>query len=301
MPTRRKFLLQSLAAAAACRSLTAADEEARADDWPIVLFEKPVQNLSYDAICDRVAGLGMRGLEATIRKGGHYEQADAEKALKELMPAMQKAGLDTAIVATNVIRADQQTENFLKLLRDHGLTRYRLGFAKYDRKRDLLTQAREFNDQFKKLAELNAKLGMSGLFQLHSGWYIIGSLSWDAALILEGIDPDHLGLAFDPRHSRTDSGLSWKASFDVLRKHVRALYVKDSRYEGERNEKLVDVALDTGLVTQEVFDYAFSRLEPMPLSLHIEHGKHTIFPKAEANDAWPLIERDLNILRRWMG
>lgn len=300
MMDRRGFLLQTLAAGMVAPRVFAQGGKEKAD-WPIVLFEKPVQNLRYAEICKKVAALGMRGLEATIRKGGHYEQVDAEKGLKEMMPAMRAAGLDTLIVATDVIRADQETEDFLKLMRDHGVTRYRLGFAKYDPKRDLLAQAREFNDQLKKLAELNAKLGMQGLFQLHSGWYIIGSLSWDAALILEGIDPDHLGLAFDPRHSRTDSGLSWKASFDVLQKHICALYVKDSRYEGVRNEKLVDVALDTGLVTKEVFDYAFGRIAPLPLSLHIEWGEHKIYPADVAHEAWPLIERDLEVLKGWIS
>ena len=90
------------------------------------------------------------------------------------------------------------------------------------------------------LAAMNKAIGIQGLYQNHSGGRYLGALAWDAAYMLDGIDPDVLGVALDLRHLRTDTGSSWKTAVQALRPHVRSIYVKDAIWSG-RSDKLENV------------------------------------------------------------
>ena len=292
--------------AAAASGLTQAQDspaqesEAKAD-WPIVLFEKPVQGLSYEEIAEEVAKMGLRGLEATIRPTGHILPENAAKEIPGMMKALQAAGLDTVIAATRLIDANSETSDFLKVLRDNGITKYRTEYFYYSKDGDPLAEMRSFKEKAKKLAELNASLGMEGIYQLHSGWKNAGSLAWDMALILEDIEPKHFGVGFDLRHTKTDGGSSWEMTERLARKHIRAIYVKDAKWEGERSDKRVNVPLGTGFVTEKMFDQVRKNISPVPISLHMEWGKHQLYPTEIAREAWPLIRQDAEVLKKWHG
>ena len=270
-------------------------------NWPIVLFEKPVQGLEYSEIADEVAQMGLRGLEATIRPTGHILPQNAAKEIPGMMKTLQAAGLDTVIAATRLIDATPETSDFLKVLRDNGITKYRTEYFYYSKDGDPLAEMKVFRDKAQKLAELNASLGMEGIYQLHSGWKNAGSLAWDMALILEGIDPQHFGLGFDLRHTKTDGGNSWEMTERLARKHTRAIYVKDAKWGGERSNKLINVPLGTGFVTEKMFDQVRKNITPSPISLHMEWGQHQLYPAETAREAWPLIRQDAKVLKKWRG
>lgn len=303
MQERREFLKQAIAASALA-GLARAEEKAQPEPWPILLFEKPVQALSYDEIGEQLASMGAHGIEATIRKNGHILPSNAAKEVPGMLKSLAKSGLHRIIAASDITDADKKTEEFLSILKDNGITQYRVGFYRYDRKSSPFEQVEGLRDRMQKLAELNDKLGMLGVYQLHSGHDgvgYVGSLVWDIAWMLKDINPDALGLAYDLRHTRNDTGHSWKQAADVARKHIRAIYIKDAKWEGERTDERVNVPLDTGFVNQSIFNYVREGLQPMPLSLHMEWGKQQIYPKETAREAWPMIRRDMEVLKTWLG
>lgn len=301
MVTRRRFLQQAGVACAVGGLVNAQEAKESREDWPIILFEKPVQGLSYEEIADEVAKMGLRGLEATIRPTGHILPENAAKEIPGMMKALDAAGLDTVIAATRLIDATPETSDFLKILRDNGITKYRTEYFNYSRDGDPLAEMRGFRKRAQKLAELNARLGMEGIYQLHSGGRNSGSLLWDMALILEGIDPKHFGLGFDLRHTKTDGGLSWEMTEKLARKHIRAIYVKDAKWGGDQSDKLVNAPLGTGFVTEKMFNRVRKNQSPMPISLHMEWGKHQLYPAETAREAWPLIRQDAEVLKKWRG
>ncbi|MFC0019949.1 sugar phosphate isomerase/epimerase family protein [Roseibacillus persicicus] len=301
MVTRRRFLQQAGVACAVGGLVQAQESESPAEDWPIVLFEKPVQGLSYEEIADEVARMGLRGLEATIRPTGHILPENAAKELPGMMKTLEAAGLDTVIAATRVIEPNEKTSDFLKILRDNGITKYRTEYFYYSKDGDPLTEMKSFQEKAKKLADLNEELGMEAIYQLHSGWKTAGSLLWDAAMIFKDLDPKRFGLGYDLRHTKTDGGLSWSITERLARKHITAIYVKDAKWGGERSDKLVNAALGTGFVTKEMFDQVRKNQSPMPISLHMEWGKHQLYPAETAREAWPLIRQDAEVLKKWRG
>ncbi|MFC7338947.1 sugar phosphate isomerase/epimerase family protein [Haloferula chungangensis] len=301
MQERRDFLKQAVAAGAFA-GFARADESLPRNEWPILLFEKPVQALSYDEIGEQLASMGAQGIEATIRKGGHILPENAAKEVPGMIRSLEKSGLRSIIAASDVTKADKRTEEFLNVLKDNGITRYRLGFYRYEKGVNPFDQVQGLRDRLQALAELNEKLGMQGVYQLHSGHDgvgYVGSLVWDIAWMLKDIDPDHLGLAYDLRHTRNDTGHSWKQAADVAHRHIRAIYIKDAKWEGERSDKRVNCALDTGFVNQSIFNYVRKDLQPMPISLHMEWGRQQIYPKDTAHEAWAMIRKDMKVLIKW--
>ncbi len=307
MTTRRSFLKQvartaPLALAARlgnphlCRA--AADE----GGWPIAIFEKVLERLSYEELADAVVEMGADGVEATIRPRGHIEPAGAADEVPKMAAAMESRGKRVIIAATGVTSVDSpHAEVLLKTFQAVGISHYRTGYYYYDHSRPIKQQVVEFSAQAKELAAMNRSFGLQGLYQTHAGARYLGAMGWDLALMLDGIDPDSFGAAIDLRHIRADSGSSWKTAVQVLKPHVRSIYVKDAVWKGERSDQLENVPVDTGFVTNEIFDFVRRDLPPMPLCIHMEHMGYRVFEKHEIPGAIRAHQADIAALRRWMA
>jgi sugar phosphate isomerase/epimerase len=315
---RRKFLKGTLAASviAGTAGSIAAQSPAptdTADDvskkagnpWPIGIFEKPFEGLSFDQLADAMQQIGADGIEATIRKGGHIEPNKAAEQVPELVEALGKKQKRIVIAATSIAVADAAAEDQLRILSENGITHYRMAHYRYEFGKPMMDQLREFAAQAKDLAAMSKSLGIQGLYQTHSGSTkkggYLGSLGMDLATALEGVDPDGLGVAFDTRHVRKDTGSSWRTALAALKSHIRSIYVKDGVWRGNRSTSYADVPLDTGFVTEEFFDEVRRDLPAMPLSIHMEWLGYRVFPKDEIPDAIYACRLDTRVLRKWIG
>lgn len=299
---RRNFLKQaatvSLTTAAAPMLL--AQEPERPKD-PIAIFEKVFEGLSFGELADAVAQTGADGIEATIRPGGHIEPVAAADEVPAMQAALRERGRRIVIAATQIGRVDEpSTEPLLRVLKAQGITHYRMTHYQLDSKAPMLRQVRNFAAQARELAALNREIGIQGLYQNHSGGRNLGALGWDVALMLEGIDPNALGLALDTRHLRKDTGSSWQTALAACKPHIRSVYLKDGAWYGPRGDQYKDVPLDTGFVNREVFDRIREGLPRMPLCIHMEWLGYRVFEKQEIPAAIEAHQRDIATLRRWM-
>ncbi|MDA7880777.1 hypothetical protein N9A94_00550 [Akkermansiaceae bacterium] len=299
MTNRRRFLAGSAATIAGVTAVRAQkSKESKAS--PIIVFEKPIQTLDYDRMGEILAKMGIQGIEATIRKGGHIDPGKVEEGVPKMVADLAKNGQKALIAATNIREANAGNEKFLRILKANGITRYRSDYYRYDLKKEMLPQVKENAAKLKDLAAMNKEIGVQSLYQIHSGYQYAGAMSWDAALMFDGIDPDHAAIAYDLRHFRTDSGLSWRTALATVKKHIRSIYVKDAVWGGERSNKLKNVPLDTGFVDKETFKAVRKGLGPMPLSLHMEWGKSQLYPKDEVMEAVEFVARDVKTLKSWL-
>ncbi|GAB5403778.1 MAG: sugar phosphate isomerase/epimerase [Aureliella sp.] len=304
---RRKFTagLAALSASITAIKHTAASQGAT--QWPIAIFEKVFEGLDFTELATAVNETGADGIEATIRPGGHISPKNAADEVPRMAEALAKHGKRIVIAATGVKSVDQpETRSFLETLVNSGITHYRMSHYHYDLAQPMMPQLRRYAAQAKELAALNAELGIQGLYQNHSGngrnlkRGYLGALGWDAAMMLEGINPDHLGLAFDTRHLRKDTGSSWPVAVAACRPHVRSIYVKDGIWSGERGDEYEDVPLDTGFVNKGIFSAMRDGLKPMPLCIHMEWLGYRVFPKDEIPDAVRAHQRDIATLQSWL-
>jgi sugar phosphate isomerase/epimerase len=271
------------------------------DGWPIAVFEKVFEKLTYDELADAVARTGADGIEATIRPGGHIRPDAAADETPRMVEALRKRGKRVLIAATAIRSADSpHAESLLKTFRSLGIRHYRLGYYPLDAARPLKPQVAEARAQLRTLVAVNRELGLQGLYQNHAGARYLGALGWDAAQLFDGIDPDTVGIALDLRHLRADTGTSWKTAAALLKPHIRSIYVKDATWTGPRGNVLHDVPLDTGFVTRDVFEFVRRGLPPMPVCLHVEHLGYRAFEKHEMPAVVKAHQADLAVLRNWM-
>ncbi len=295
---RRHFIAQTGLVAAG--SGLAAGRNSKAKSWPIVIFEKPIQTLDYDRMGEELAKMGVQGIEATIRRGGHIEAKDAEKEVPKMVKSLAKNGQKALIATCNVSSADEKSADFLRILKENGITRYRMDYFRYDLKKDLLAQVVENTARLREVEAMNREIGVQALYQIHAGAKYAGALAWDAAMMFEKVNPDHAAIAFDLRHVKAGSGLSFPTALAAMKKHVRSIFVKDARWGGVRTASIKNVPLDTGIVNQKIFDDVRKGQEPMPLSLHMEWGKSPIYPKESVMEAVANVARDVKVLKSWL-
>lgn len=274
--------------------------KARGADWPVVVFEKPIQTLDYDRMGEELAKMGAQGIEATIRRGGHIDPKNAEVEVPKMVAALAKNGQKAIIATTNVNTADDKNARFLRVLKENGITKYRMDYFRYDLQKDLLPQVKANTEMLKEVEAMNREIGVQALYQIHAGAKYAGSLAWDAAMMFDGVNPEHAAIAFDLRHIRAGTGASFETALALMGKHVRSIFVKDAKWGGERSNKMRNVPLDMGIVDEKTFDAVRKGHTVMPISLHMEWGKSPIYPKAEVMEAVANVARDVKVLKKWL-
>jgi sugar phosphate isomerase/epimerase len=294
-PQRRQFLAAAAAlGTAAClhRPSLAADRKSTAvpPQPHFCVFEKYLQDLSHEQLADELAELGFNGVEVTARSGGRIRPERAEEDLPALVEALAKRHLEVTILTTEVNRVDDATnERLLAAAAKLGIKRYRLGWFKYDDQRPLPAQLADARLQLLDLAALNRALGITGLWQNHSGPAYVGAAVWDLHQLIRDLPPAEIASAFDVRHATVESGLSWPRLYQLIKPHIGALYMKDFVW-AERRDK--HVPFGDGRVDPAFFGMLAHDQLNVPISVHVEY-----LPRGSAQENLQAISRDFHRVR----
>jgi sugar phosphate isomerase/epimerase len=236
--------------------------------------------MSFEELAVAISEMGMDGIEATIRPGGQIEPDEVGDKLPELVEALRSQKLDITVMASHITRPDDPLmKKVLETAAKLKIPRYRMGYYRYDRIVDVRKTLKECRSMIVDLAQLNAELGIQAVYQNHAGRGMVGASIWDIVSVMDGVDPAHVGLAFDIRHAFAEGAYSWAADWSQALPHVQSVFVKDFRWEAN---KLVNVPLGSGLVPMSEFFQMVATSLPMdvPVSLHVEYLEKE---SAEAN------------------
>jgi len=260
----------------------------------VCAFVKFIQKLSYEELAKEMAAMGFDGIEATIRNGGQIEPAAAPDELPKLVEALQQQDLEVTIMASSVNRVDQpHTEKVLRAAALLGIKRYRMEYYRYDLNRSVKEQLAELKPMVQDLAAMTHDLGLTALYQVHSGARNVGATVWDLVELLEGIPPEDMAIAFDIRHATVEAGLSWPLLFNVARPHLGAVYLKDFVWKDGQVE---NVPLGTGRVDKSFCSLVKQSGFTGPLSLHVEYLEN-----AGIAENLAALKTDLATLRAWFA
>ena len=293
---RRHFIAGAAAAAAAVAFPGRIGLAARAEQerFEICAFIKFVQSLSYDEMAESIAEIGFDGIESTVRAGGHVLPERVADDLPKQLEAVKRHGLDMTMITTDVLGVDQPlTESVLRTGAALGIKMYRMGFYRYDKKRGVMDQLNELRPRLKDLAALNRELGISAVYQNHSGADFVGAPVWDLQYLLQDVPVDEIGVAFDIRHATVEGGLSWPLQYDIVKPHMGAVFAKDFDWVGDKAEH---VPLGEGRVDRKFFKMHAQSGIDCPVSLHVEYLKN-----GDAQDNLAAMRRDLATLRKWLN
>lgn len=294
--SRRDFLKQTTAAALATAALPVAGATSASEHrWKFCAFTKPLQFLSFDELAELMAELGFDGIEVAVRPEGHVLPERVEEDLPKLVESLKKRGLEITILTSGINRATQpHAEKVLRTAARLGIQRYRMLWWKYDLQRPIRPQLDALRPGLKDLVALNRAVGISGLYQNHSGPDMLGAGLWDIYELLKDFAPQDLGLAYDIRHAQVEGGVSWPTHFNLVKPHLAAVCVKDFAWD---KNKLKNVPLGTGRVDAKILQMVKAAKFSGPISLHVEYG--------EASKDWKFFadafRKDFATLREWLA
>ena len=269
IPLNRRRFIVGAAAFSALSLAQPVSSFGQSEGRKFCAFEKPLQFLNYDELADLLAERGFDGVEATVREGGHVLPERVEQDLPRLHESLKKRALEITVLTSGINSSDSpHAEKVLRIASKLGVKRYRMLWYQYDLQKPVLPQLEAIRPKLKKLAALNRQLGLTALYQNHSGDKMVGAPIWDIYSVIKDFDPKEIALAYDTRHAAVEGGLSWPIQFNLVRSHLGAVFVKDFVWEKGR---VKDVPLGTGLVDKKVF----ARLQEMnfagPFSVHVEY------------------------------
>jgi sugar phosphate isomerase/epimerase len=274
-----------------CANLAAAE---KAGDREFAVFTKFLEKLSFDDLAETIAPLGIAGLEAPLRNGGHIEPAEMTEKLPAFVAALAKRNLKVLIMASSIDRVDKAAETQLRAATAAGITRYRLQHLRYNLSKPIKPQIADFKAQLTDLAALNKEIGIQGLYQNHRGNNHVGGPIWDMVGMLEGIDPKHLGLAFDFAHATVEGANAWEMNFLLAAPHIGAVFIKDYRLDGKTWSPC---PLGQGVVNPACGKLISKTLPPeIPAVIHIEYEMG-----GDVQAMVGAMKNDLATARKWLG
>jgi sugar phosphate isomerase/epimerase len=262
----------------------------------IAVFTKFLEKLTFDELAAAISPLGVAGLEAPLRKGGHIEPDEMVEKLPLFVEALAKKDLRVLIMASSIDGVDKSglAEKQLRAAAAAGIKKYRLQHLKYDLSKPLKPQIANFKAQLKDLAELNKAIGIQGLYQNHRGNNYVGGPIWDMVGLLEEIDVNHLGMAFDFAHATVEGANAWEMNFHHAQPHIGAVFFKDYKLVGKKWEAC---PIGEGVVNPLAGKLVSKLPNNIPIAIHIEYvsGGDVVGKTVEA------MKNDLATVRKWLG
>jgi len=269
MMNRRTFLGTSAALMAS--PLLAQDSKS---PWKVGGFTKVLQDLNYEKTAAAAVELGWDGIELPLRAKGHVLPEKVDEDLPRMVEALRAKGLEVLVAATDIKGVeDAHAEKVLRALAKQNVKLYRHGGFKYKEGVSIGQQVKEFKSKLKELAALNKEIGITGLYQNHSGNGYVGASVWDIYAMIEDLDPKSFGVHFDIGHATVESGLSWPTTFSLVKDRVGAVIVKDFYWKHTPGEgsKTIWGPIGQGTISPKFFKMLKAAGFTGPITMQFEY------------------------------
>ncbi len=261
----------------------------------LCVFSKHLAGMPLDETARRLRAMNLEAIDLTVRSGGHVEPELATQDLPAAAALLHHEGVRIAMITTAIMDAtDAQNEAILRAAAQAGIHYYKLGYFSYAGFGTLRKQRQEVAARLADLAALNKEIGIKGGYHNHSHNFFGANLA-DIAYALENVDPQWLGLYFDPAHATIEGGSSaWMMGLDLLRERTIMLAVKDfywtndgSGYAGGRRHKVRFCPLSEGNVPwPRVLQCLKESHFDGPISLHSEYQGAYSFRDLTTNEVF---------------
>jgi sugar phosphate isomerase/epimerase len=267
----------------------------------VSLFTKHLVGLPFEQLAEVVAEIGVTGIEAPVRLGGHVEPARVEEGLPRLVEALRRRGLTITMLTTgiNEVSAAARTETMLRTARALGIPRFRMNWYAYDGRRSPWVQLEEIKPKLRDLVQLSREIGIQPCYQNHSGAKYVGAGIWDMAMLMRDHPAAELAWAFDIMHATIEGSTSWPTEFDLVRDRLGMAYFKNFAWAGKGHRP---APLAEGVVGRPYVDRLQRSGFAGPICLHVEYlPEGTVKDAAYIKEAVATSRQDLATLRGWWG
>ena len=250
---RKEFIVGSSAAAlTGCIAKSGAVASARRPGVPRFhvfskMFQPPVTR-DPAALCDLFAAAGYDGVQWTVRPGGHCEPAEVAEKLPMLVKTAASRGLACETICTAITDGNDPTAHRIAAVAaECGIRQLRTGYCFYQPEKESFAMSMErFRRVFAAFERLGSKTRTKLVYQNHSTWgpAIFGGTVWDIHDVICDLDPDCIGIEYDPMHAFLETYLSWPRGMELVAPWIAAIDLKDFHYTPDRkNPKLTYKAM----------------------------------------------------------
>jgi sugar phosphate isomerase/epimerase len=237
------------------------------------VFSKHLQFLDYKTTGEVAAELGFSGVDLTVRPEGHVLPESVKTDLPKAVKDIRASGVNCKLITTSIESVENEFDvDILESASSSGIAYYRTNWYQYKEATPMPKALLNYQEEIKKLGDLNEKLDIVGCYQNHAGVYV-GASYWEIKKILETVNPDYFGTQYDIRHAMVEGGYSWENGLQLLYPNIKVIVLKDYKW-GKVNGKweAINVPIGEGMVD---FNYYFKllkryKLKP-PVSLHLEY------------------------------
>jgi sugar phosphate isomerase/epimerase len=301
MLTRRTFLQSASAAfVGTALSPSALLSQTSKTEKPldVSIFTKHLLGLPYEQLGEIVASLGISGVEAPIRPGGHVEPAKVEDELPKLVDALRKHGIRITMLTTGINSGSEatRTETVLRTAKGLGIQNYRMNWYTYDVTKPIWPQLDEIRPKLRDLVQLSKEIGIRPCYQNHSGARNVGAGIWDMSLLMRDYKREELAWCFDIMHATIEGSSSWPAEVSLVRDQIGMAFFKNFSWEGKTHRP---AALGEGIVSKSYVEQLKRQGYDGPVCLHVEHLTGGVKDSGYLPKAIEATRLDLAILREW--
>ena len=187
---------------------------------------------SAQEVVDLAKRAGYDAIAWAVQPGGHVDPQSVEQDLPRVVEMTRRAGLVVDLVETQLNDSSGPlAEALVRTLQRLRIRYYRAGQFGYDYGADIAPQIEAVKRRIGGLADLNARHGVTALFQNRSTQGDFGADIWDLWLALRDVDPGLVAIDYDLGHATVRSGRSgWIDGLALARRHVRAVSVRDFKW-----------------------------------------------------------------------
>ncbi len=246
-------------------------------DMHFLMFSKKLGDLSVDDVGKVIRGLGLDGVDLTVRPSGHVLPHEVSSRLPRAVDVLRSHDLVVPLITTAVTGVDEpHAAEIFATAAECGVQYVKLGYWGYEGFGSLRRQLEEARSRLSGIADLAKDHGITAVVHIHSGDYLSGTPGL-VQRILDGFDPGCVAAYIDPGHMVVEGGRSgWKLGMDLLADLTRVVAVKDFGWEQDRSVAkkwvLKHMPLSAGMVPwTEVFRYLKRMAFDGPVSLHSEY------------------------------
>lgn len=205
-----------------------------------VYFTKTLQTLTVAKLIDFNRAAGLDGVDMAVRPGYPVtpENAAVElpRAAKAFADAGQVIGLVTA--PTTLIDAEsKQAQTLFEACGAAGVAHIKIGYFLY--RTPFETVFKEARTRLEGFVKLAARTKVKACYHTHSGNYL-GNNAASLRLLLDGLDPHHVGAFLDTGHTAVNGGPAG-LELDTVRPWLSLIAIKDMQWTKGRHSRVVPV------------------------------------------------------------
>jgi len=276
---RRNFIQKTssaalLASIAPASGLFGSQTSPKRKDPHICIFSKHLHWLGYSEMAQLAAEIGFSGIDLTVRDQGHVLPENVKRDLPLAVRQIRDAGLEVPMITTGITDpGDPLTRDILETAGKLGIGLYRPGWYPYTNGVKALETVERASKQLIQLQVINKANNIAASYQNHAGLYA-GSSGWDLLKMVDGLDPEWVGVQFDIRHAMVEGPETWPVFLEILAPYINSLDIKDFTWQVDQDKaEVLNVPLGQGLVP---FDTYLLKLKALGVradfSIHYEYA-----------------------------